>query len=52
MAAGIPAGFVSTEGQSLLGKGQLASGSDLKQSAVRFMTIGGTLASVTHAHLD
>lgn len=48
MAAGIPAGFVSAEGQSLLGQGRFASGSELKQSAMDFATIGGALTALTH----
>jgi len=48
MIAGVPAGFVSAEGQSLLGQGRWATGSELKQSALDFVTIGGALAALTH----
>ncbi len=46
--AGVPAGVVSAEGQSLLGQGRFSTGSELKQSAIDFVTIGGALATLTH----
>ena len=48
MIAGVPAGIVSAEGQSLLGQGRFAKGSELTQSAMDFVTVGGALAALTH----
>ncbi len=48
MIAGVPAGIVSAEGHALLSQGRFATGSELKQSAMDFVTIGGALAALTH----
>jgi hypothetical protein len=48
MIAGVPAGIVSAEGHSVLSQGRFATGSELKQSAIDFATIGGALAALTH----